>query len=428
MEVSGAPPDSPAARTTLRVPLKLFVRGKPGALDTTYGVGGASAELFGQVGSVYTADLVIAPDDSVFVVALCGAGSLPYAVTEHTCVARIDPTGKLDSSYGNGGLAEIGVFRPNQAALQADGKLVVVGGSKTEGEATPSPATIGRLDAKGKPDPTFGLASVGPGINVFTTGGLSGENDGLVGVALRSDGDIFVAWQNYDSGPAVDKNGSMRLGSDGRLKTEYAGGGTTRTAVGLSTAIAVRNDPKLPSFGNVALLWVSTTGAGAINMSQTDANTAAPDTLFGPIRSYPLAGSAHPTRTHNGLVQLGDGSIVTPFVGVAGVYLAKLTAKGALDASFSGAGLAGPYPLAVPAGIAMQSDGKFLVALATTNPEVVRFTATGTIDTPFGAFGHAKLADAGFGRKVVVQKNGRILVSTTKAAATSTSGVSAFWP
>lgn len=420
IEASAVDPKDPTRVFKVALPLKALVRGAPGAVDTTYGTAGIVRDVFGAGNDARIDDLVLAPDDSVYIVAHCAAAGV--------CVRHLDASGKIDMTYGGGGTATLALVSPHQAALQSDGKLVIVGGTP------PSTAMIGRLDAKGVPDGSFGTGPAGSGTSVVQSGGLNGLNEGLVAVAIRADGDIFAAWDNNHD--TIYKNGLMRIAPNGTLRAEYGAGGTSRNAPGRSTAMLVRNDVKSPSKGNVALVWVDTTAVKSLGFMQTNGDTGGVDPLIGPTpKTYALSQAWRPTQGAYGLVELADGSIVTPILGGGGVYLVKLSAVGGLVAGFGSGGIAGPFtssrPNAEPNGIAVLPDGKLLVSIGHEGGlELLRFTTTGALDPGFGTNGRITQLTGtnSVGRKVVVQKSGRILAGSSTLTAPIDSGVSAFWP
>jgi uncharacterized delta-60 repeat protein len=111
---------------------------------------------------------------------------------------------------------------------------------------------------------------------------------------------------------------------------------------------------------------------------------------------------------------------------VADVQLMALTKDGAPDTAFDGDGkvsFGSPGVEDVPAAVAVQSDGKVLVAGdSVTDLWVARFDATGAADASFGTAGMATLSDSGAIKVVdmVVQKDGRILVAANASTAPKT--------
>lgn len=399
-------------------PVKGFVRGAPGAIDTTFGVGGTLLDLYGVDLGTRVEDLVVAPDDSLYVVSRC---------PQEVCVIHVGADGAVDKAYGTNGVGQLAFTFPHAAALQGDGKLVVVGG----GDAS----YVGRLDVQGQPDTAFGTGAPGPGTSSIGTGGLNGTSRGAWGVALRADGDIFVGWDNQDG--TVVKNGSMRLGPNGVLRPAYGLSGTARSMIGLTTAMTVRNNPASPSNGNL-LMIAAVEGTDSFGVLQSAGDTGTADAQFGGSVRYTTLLGVHrpPTNTAGfgrmpGLVELPDGSIITPFSANDGLFLYKMGPTFAGAAGFGTDGLAGPFAVKGDAtGIALQADGKILVALKhEAGQEAIRFTSNGAVDTEFGQNGHVLtlFGTSSFGRRVVVQKSGRIVLTggTTQPYNVA---LTAYWP
>jgi uncharacterized delta-60 repeat protein len=117
-----------------------------GALDPDFD-GDGRVTLPGSV----TANAVLVQPDRKIVVAGNTAG------LEKTTVTRLMPNGALDTTFGTGGTTTIDFGSladiAGGAALQADGKIVVVGYSQDLEDVT-----VARLNPNGSPDPTFGTA------------------------------------------------------------------------------------------------------------------------------------------------------------------------------------------------------------------------------------------------------------------------------
>jgi len=99
--------------------------------------------------------------------------------------------------------------------------------------------------------------------------------------------------------------------------------------------------------------------------------------------------------------------------------IARFTASGALDASFGTAGKRTFPSLSVSEGLALQGDGKILMAGhavvgGVRNFALTRLEANGATDTSFGTAGVATVAlstQGDFGRAVAVHPDGRIFVA-----------------
>lgn len=104
----------------------------------------------------------------------------------HFALARYNSDGSLDTSFGTNhtGLVtqDVGSWDAwTRIAIQPDGKIIAIGQTATTGQVI-----VARYDPNGLPDPTFGVN----GIVRVALGSQMSEADG---VALQSDGKILVA-------------------------------------------------------------------------------------------------------------------------------------------------------------------------------------------------------------------------------------------
>ena len=156
-----------------------------GTLDTTFGRGGKVVTDFGDHGFDQARSAVLQPDGK-----LVAAG---FAITldggsENFAVARYAANGALDRSFGVKGKAQVDFGSCCQAAhsvlLQGDGKLVLVG--YPDSESSDSDFVLARLGPTGALDTSFG-----DGGRVRTSFG--DLNGGANGAALQPDGRIVAA-------------------------------------------------------------------------------------------------------------------------------------------------------------------------------------------------------------------------------------------
>ena len=118
-----------------------------GTLDSTFGAGGtAIGDLFSTPAGAH--DVVLEPDGKILAV----GGALNFNLF---ALVRYNPSGTLDASFGSGGKVTLAAGRAAfSVALQPDGKIVVAGDSL----AAPGAATgfaLARFDPDGTPDPSF---------------------------------------------------------------------------------------------------------------------------------------------------------------------------------------------------------------------------------------------------------------------------------
>src|SRR5438094_1818540 len=210
-----------------------------GVLDTGFGSGGKRVIGFGGRGlgeSVFGAALQ--PDGKIVLV---GGSGLRAAV------ARLNPNGSLDTTFSGDGKKTFnwapGDFSRAQAVLVlANGKLVVAGFSGPEG----GDVQVARLKANGALDTAFG------------TGGKAavdfGGTDFGLALARQADGRIVVAGGSTAGGAVVARlraNGTLDPDFDGDGRLMLPGGGEAR-------AVLVQPDSKIVVTGNPGLSEVTT--------------------------------------------------------------------------------------------------------------------------------------------------------------------------
>jgi uncharacterized delta-60 repeat protein len=307
-----------------------------GALDTTFGsVGKRVIDFGGDNESAFGAALQ--PDGKIVLV----GGSVTRAA-----VARLKPNGSLDTRFSGDG-RKLFNWRPfDFSSVQAvlvppSGKILLAGFSGPEG----GDIQVGRLNANGALDPTFGVGGKA-GVD------FGGTEFGLA-MARQPDGRILVAGESEAAGAVV-----ARLRADGALDPEFDGDG--RVALpggGTVRAVLVQPDGRIVVAGNAS-------GNDVMTVTRLTPN-GGPDTTFA------SAGTA----------EIDFGS---------------------LDDFANGA--------------VLQPDGKIVVAGSTQADEdvaVARLDANGSLDATFGVAGKATVdfGVATFGNAVARQQNGRIVVA-----------------
>jgi uncharacterized delta-60 repeat protein len=170
-----------------------------GALDGSFGTGGKAAVDFGG-------------DDFGNALARQANGRILIAgrsTTAGAIVARLLANGKLDGTFGAGGKLSLGSGSLDAVIVQPDRKILVAGNANG-----PAVMTVTRLKTNGTPDPTFD----GDGTAAIDFGNLADDANDAV---LQPDGKIVVAGytQATDSPPAV-----ARLNADGSPDVTFGGG------------------------------------------------------------------------------------------------------------------------------------------------------------------------------------------------------------
>lgn len=216
-----------------------------GALDTGFGNGGAMTI------SVGTADdgaqgVALQPDGKIVAV---GSTREDGSSSQNTAIVRYTISGTLDMTFGVGGVVTIAVSAydnwANDVAVQADSKIVVVGGAQQS--QTSYDFFVLRYTTAGALDPTFGVGGI------VTTSIASGVSDDLAySIALQDDGKIVVAGGAYDN---RDRFALVRYTVSGTLDTGFGNGGMVTTPISLDNStvqsIAIQDDGKIVAAGYV---------------------------------------------------------------------------------------------------------------------------------------------------------------------------------
>jgi uncharacterized delta-60 repeat protein len=358
-----------------------------GTLDTSFSGDGKKTINFGGVDS---ARAVLVQPDGRIVVAGGGAGG-------SFCVARLRPNGALDTTFGSGGKRVIDFGGDDEsaygAALQADGRIVLAGGSDLR-------VAVARLKPDGSLDRTFS----GDGRKIFSWGPLGRAS----AVLVQPNGKIVLAGF---SGPEGGNVQVARLTASGRLDATFGSGGKAAVDFGgddFGLAIARAADGRLVVAGR-------STAAGAVVARLRATGALDPDFDGDGRVTLPGGGSASAV-----LIQ-PDGRIVVAgnAAGSAMMTVTRLNPNGSLDATFDGDGTA-TIDFGSLADLAndalLQPDGKIVVAgysQADEDIAVARIDGDGSADTTFGSAGKATVSFgvATFGNTVALQPNGRLVVA-----------------
>jgi uncharacterized delta-60 repeat protein len=390
----------------------------PGDLDPSFGTGGKVTTPFGTRFDEVDG-LALQPDGKIV-----AAGYVePLSTGEDFGLARYNPDGSLDTSFGSGGkvTTSFGSDRDyaTQVVVQPDGKIVAAG------RALVGPVATGVYE--------FGLARYNPDGSLdsgFGTGGkvttAIGTYDIARGLALQADGKIVVSGYTYSAGFSTAQFALARYNPNGSLDTSFGTAGTVRTQIGTTydfgAGLAIQPD------GKIVVTGYSNNGSNydfAVVRYNPDGSL---DSTFGtggkvttPVGT--LGGNAYAVGIQ------ADGKIVVSgqanAAGDSDFALVRYNPDGSLDSSFGTGGKVttpiGPsYDNAYA--LRLQPNGKIVVAgwhRVTGAPTyyysfaVARYTSNGSLDTSFGTGG---LITTPFGPydnyavDLVVQPDGKIVV------------------
>jgi uncharacterized delta-60 repeat protein len=307
-----------------------------GTLDPSFGTNGRVTTDFPGLAAV-ASSVLVQPDGKILV----AGGAFPlFTFLGNMELARYNPDGSLDASFGDGGIVTTVFAHGSYAfalALQPDGRIVAVGTEFVDFSSEANSDTdfaIARYEADGSPDFSFGSGGQ-------VTTDFERLNDDAFAVLLRSDGRIVVVGSSrsrlsdYDFAAArYLGNGQLdtAFGQGGKVSTDFAGGfDRARTAALqpdgdiVAAGFAIRPNGSHENFAAVRYL-----ADGAL------------DPAFGGDGKVQVSFDSCCQFANRALLQR-DGKIV--LVGFADTessdsdfLLARLNANGALDATFGNAG------------------------------------------------------------------------------------------
>ena len=333
-----------------------------GRLDPSYGSGGVARVRALGVNPT-AADLAVLPGGAVLVAAVESSPSVLYDFGGRGSLVRLTPTGALDATFGVGGAASLGDgFSDTQftrVKVLPDGKILAVGSAVPAGASfSRSDAFVARFSAGGQLDPSFGA-------------------NGLARVSQPEGGAVATG---------------LRQHPDGRLlMAGYRGSGSVR-------------EPFVAAFGA----------------------DGAPDGGFGDGGVQTLSfGTSSFEVAMNLVVDQAGRIVVIGFSGLSPVLvLARLAPDGVLDSSFGTGGLIEQVfgrTAALGFDLALQDDGKLVVAAAVAeaggsqNLDVfaARFTSNGELDASWGTGGFTSVDFEGddLGAAIALQADGKIVVA-----------------
>jgi uncharacterized delta-60 repeat protein len=346
-----------------------------GQLDPTFGQGGVVTTDFGNQRfsqDVATATAVVIQSDGKIVV--CGGAPTTTDFPE-AVVARYNPDGSLDTSFGTGGMTVTDTFAiPTAIALQPDGKIVVDG---AEGETV----SVTRYTSTGSLDTTFGSGGTASFIGF---GGITS------GVLVQRDGKIVVA-----------NNGLARFLSNGQLDSSFGTGGSVKVAGFTPTAVALVANEKYLVASASAGLGSNQAAAGYVTRFSSNGSL---DATFGIGGQLATAGPANAmVLLSSGEILIG-GSLITSLTQLnegfgpsTGFTASRYQGSGATDAKFGKNGgvltaLTTSYPNVLTSGLGVESTGDIVVLGTGADIQslafaLVRYTSAGQLDSTFGTGG-----------------------------------------
>jgi uncharacterized delta-60 repeat protein len=218
------------------------------AMDSSFGAGGKVEVDFGV--SVAPSDATLQPDGKIVVVGTTDNFQIAAQVFG---VARFLPNGSLDSTFGNGGSAMTAftdfINTPNAVTIQPDGKIVVAGETQSSNGSI-NRFAVARFNPNGSLDTSFG--SGGQVTTEFFSVTFGGGREVADVILLQPDNKIIVAGVAIQGARQPANSALVRLNPNGTLDPTFGNGGLVAVnKIGMITALALLSNGQILGLNDV---------------------------------------------------------------------------------------------------------------------------------------------------------------------------------
>src|SRR5438067_2688779 len=333
-----------------------------GTLDKTFGAGGKVQTDFPGLAAVPSS--VVIQSDGKIVVA---GGAFPlFTFLGDFKVVRYNPNGSLDTSFGDGGIVTTTFPEGSYAfalALQSDGKIIAAGTVFVDfnpGDMSDTDFALARYNPDGSLDTTFGNGGT-------VTTDFFGNEDDVFSVLIQPDGKI-IAVGSANSPVNYYDFAAARYLANGTLDSTFGTGGKVSTDFGdhnfdQARSAALQSDGRIVAAG----FAISQNGLSQNFAVARYTSNGVLDTTFSRDGITQIDFGSCCQSAYKVLLQ-SDGKIITVGYANtedsdSDFLLARLSPRGSLDATF---GVGGKVRTSFgdlnggANGAALQSDGKIV--------------------------------------------------------------------
>lgn len=211
-----------------------------GAPDTSFGEGGGIVFTPPGADNAVANSAAIQPDGKIVVAGNRWGNGLDTAGV----IIRLDADGTLDQTFGSVGVATTtlpGWTAIRKVIRQADGRLLALGDHGSNPNGGPRDIMVARCEPDGSVDTSFG--SNGSVIATF------GHYDFYSGAALQPDGKILVAGWGYNSSGADQFRTLFRYNHDGSVDPSFSANTISSSNLHRVNNVAVQRDGRIVGFG-----------------------------------------------------------------------------------------------------------------------------------------------------------------------------------
>ena len=340
-----------------------------GGLDNTFALDAGGYRLvnfdltgIGAPGNDAATSVVIEPNGYI----VAGGGAYFDITDKHFAFVRVDDTGEMDQTFGNGGMLHFGAFYSpindlSDFAVDPSGNLLL-GGSIYFGPK--EYAAVAKLTSAGQIDADFDYGYV----SIFSYGvpPATGQNDYLMALGLDGSGGIVTAGGFYSAdiqGAAV-----QRVTPSGKLDPAFGSGAPVEIASDPNAYLTASAIHVLPN-GDFVVAGISSGYPNYLYFAKFLAD-GTPDNSFGANGVAKLVFETNGTPILLAPTKRG-GWLMAGSYSQQGVFLAKALANGEPDTTLGGTGFIGlVFPPDVNAAFglfsmakpALTQDGRLVVA------------------------------------------------------------------
>jgi uncharacterized delta-60 repeat protein len=325
-----------------------------GSLDTSFGTDGITITAVPEPGhqdsDAAPAALAILPNGDILA-AGSAAWSDGATFSSSFALARYTPTGSLDQAFGNAGIEQT-AFRGANAhlagiALQPDGKIVAAGWGTGSGPGDGlNTMLLARYEPNGSPDSTFGAAGKATTAPMLDyQGGPPALQNGKIVVAGDDDMEFPVLARYGKSGRLDTTFGdhgfvtiagplvaptppAVLVGSDGAILVGLPG---ADAETGADAVVRLTPDGRLdPSFGATGVALLPSSGSTSLDL-QTDGKVLAGGGTSGSMLVRLLGGNNCTVPALRGMtLSRARAALKTSYCGVGGISkrFSKVVARG----------------------------------------------------------------------------------------------------
>src|SRR5262245_1847419 len=248
-----------------------------GDLDLSFGAGGrVTTDFFADADRAGA--VALQADGSIVAVGMTTSGG----GKDNFALARYGPKGNLDLSFSSDGLVVTdfaqGDDEATDVAIQADGKIVVVGSASNQTDELDF--ALARYNPDGTLDLSFGTS--GTVVTDF------GDSDDMAhSVAIQADGHIVVLGTIVGQSPAF---GLARYNADGSLDSTFGAGGLVTNSffpgatIVAGDSVAIQSDGNIVAVGRVNKFMTLTRYLPSGDLDLTFEGTGAVFTDFGNVK------------------------------------------------------------------------------------------------------------------------------------------------